>query len=79
MPEQLRLLHDNLKPRWGPTSILAYSIPREDGKSRAGQVKHDDVLQRANADVVSEGRVVSFAKFGVITDVSFFFLITRAL
>lgn len=70
MPDQVPDLHHNLKPRWGPQSILLYSLPENLGKSRKRHRQEDSVLQYQKNVMLSEGRDLSFARFASDTDVS---------
>lgn len=67
MPEQIRLLHDNYKPRWGPESLLMYSIPGKVGKDMSTHT--DEIIRPLKTVIVSEGRDIRFAKVGASSDV----------
>ena len=66
MPEQIRLLHGNYKPRWGAQETLLYSIP--------GHINHRHNLRskavRKIANVESEARDIVIAKLASTIDVS---------
>ncbi len=66
-PEQVRLLHDNFKPRWGPESILMYSLP---GKTRGSHSKQSDgFVKSLKSTMVSKGGDIRFAKIGAASRV----------
>ena len=67
-PEQIRLLHDNYKPRWGPGSLLMYAIPGKVGKTTSAQI--DKIICPTKTVIVSEGRDIRFAKVGASSNVS---------
>ena len=68
MPEQIRLLHDNYKPRWGPESSLMYSIPGKVG--RYPRTQADGLEQPLKSVISSKGRDVCCVKVGAAAHVS---------
>lgn len=66
-PEQIRLLHDNYKPHWGPRSTLMYSIPGKAGKHSSTHT--DELMQPVMTLFASQGRDIRFARIGVSSDV----------
>lgn len=68
MPEQIRLLHDNYKTRWGPESLVMYSIPDKVGKNKSPRT--DGIIHHLKTVLVSEGRDIYFAKVCASPEVS---------
>ena len=68
MPEQIRLLHDNYKPRWGPESSLMYSIPVKVGRHSATQT--DGPVQSLKSVIVFKGGEIRCVKVGAASHVS---------
>ena len=65
--EQVRLLHDNFKPRWGPESILMYSVPGKTSESHSKQ--NDGSVKSLKSTMVSKGGDIRFAKIGAASRV----------